>query len=186
MSDRPVFPEVRITAERVVLRQFTLADLDDLQRMGADERSQYWTTLPSPYTLDNARQWALEQAPAIREHGAGIVFAIADCESDRLLASIDLKGTDWVTRVTEVGYMTAPWARGRGYAAEAAHALGRWALLDQRFERLELKAATGNHASQRVAEKAGFTREGVLRNAGVTKNDRVDLAMFSLVPDDLP
>ena len=57
-------------------------------------------------------------------------------------------------------------------------------LRDQGFERLELRAATGNLASQRVAEKAGFTREGVLRNAGYVHDGRVDMVVYALVRGD--
>ena len=48
-----------------------------------------------------------------------------------------------------------------------------------------LRAATDNVPSQRVAEKAGFTREGIARNAGVTNAGRVDLVVFSLIPADV-
>jgi RimJ/RimL family protein N-acetyltransferase len=50
---------------------------------------------------------------------------------------------------------------------------------------LQLRAATGNAGSNRVAEKAGFTREGVARNAGTVHGGRVDLVVWSLVPGDL-
>ena len=60
----------------------------------------------------------------------------------------------------------------------------QWVLRDQGFERVELWAATGNLASQRVAEKAAFTREGVLRNAGYVNAGRVDMVVFSLVRGD--
>ncbi len=56
----------------------------------------------------------------------------------------------------------------------------------QGFERVELRAATGNLAAQRVAEKAGFQREGLARNAGFVPAGRVDLVVYSLVPADLP
>jgi len=70
-------------------------------------------------------------------------------------------------------------------AAEAVVAIARWLLMEQRFERLVLRAATGNRASQRVAEKAGLTREGIARNAGFTTAGRVDLVVFSLVAPEL-
>ena len=60
-----------------------------------------------------------------------------------------------------------------------------WALREQGFERVELRAATGNLASQRVAEKAGFVREGVARNAGHVTHGRVDLVVYSLTRADL-
>ncbi len=121
--------------------------------------------------------------PTQRESGAGIVFAI---ESDgRLAGVIDLKHVNWASKVAEVGYWVAPWARGRGVASQATRAISLWAIRDRDFERVELFAATGNSASQRAAEKAGFVREGVARNAGYVHDGRVDLVVYSLVPDDL-
>ena len=58
-------------------------------------------------------------------------------------------------------------------------------LREHGFERMELRAATGNLASQRVAEKAGFVREGVARNAGRVHAGRVDLVVYSLTRADL-
>ncbi|MFJ1751593.1 GNAT family N-acetyltransferase [Kitasatospora sp. NPDC088134] len=121
----------------------------------------------------------------MRESGDGIHFAIADASSDRLMGTVGLKKTDWRARVSEVGYWTAPWARGRGIAAEATRALGRWVLMDQAFQRMELLAATENTASRKVALRAGLHREGILRNAGFVHAGRVDLVLFSLVPEDL-
>jgi len=87
--------------------------------------------------------------------------------------------------VAEVGYWVAPWARGRGVAAQATRVLCEWAIRDHGFERVQLFAATGNAASQRVAEEAGFVREGVARNACCVPDGRADMVLFSLVPEDL-
>jgi RimJ/RimL family protein N-acetyltransferase len=58
-------------------------------------------------------------------------------------------------------------------------------MVDHGFQRMELKAATGNLASQRTALKAGLQREGIMRNAGFIHAGRVDLVLFSLTPNDL-
>ena len=63
--------------------------------------------------------------------------------------------------------------------------LTEWILSDQGMERVEVRAATNNTASKRVAEKAGFTREGIARNAGFTHAGRVDLVIYSMVTGDL-
>ena len=102
-----------------------------------------------------------------------------------LAGVIDLKRTDWVHRETEIGYWAAPGFRGLGLMTEAVAALARWVLGEQGFERAELRAATGNIASARVAVKAGFGYEGVARNAGVIHDGRVDLAIYSMIPSDL-
>ena len=70
-------------------------------------------------------------------------------------------------------------------ASGATRVLARWAIEENGFERVELRAATGNIASQRAAEKAGLVREGVARNAGYVHDSRVDLVVYSMVPDDL-
>jgi RimJ/RimL family protein N-acetyltransferase len=63
--------------------------------------------------------------------------------------------------------------------------MAKWALIDLGLHRVELRIATGNAASLRVAEKAGFVREGIARSAGYVHTGRVDLAIFSLVQADL-
>jgi RimJ/RimL family protein N-acetyltransferase len=65
----------------------------------------------------------------------------------------------------EIGYWIAPDARGRGLAARAAGAACRWAFTDLGLHRIQLFHAVENTASARVAEKAGFTREGRLRQS---------------------
>ena len=70
-------------------------------------------------------------------------------------------------------------------ATRALVLIARWALVDQGLGRFQLRADVANEASQRVAEKAGFVREGVLRSALAFKGERRDVVMYSLVPDDL-
>jgi RimJ/RimL family protein N-acetyltransferase len=180
-----VFPQATLETSWLTLRAFEQGDLAQVAAGCADELTQRWLPLPRPYTEAHARAWCLEAAPDILESGEGIQWALVDRTAGRLAGGFGLKRTDWTSRTTEVGYWVAPWARGRGCATAAVREIGRWLLVDQAFERLELRAATGNVASQRVAEKAGLTREGILRNAGVVHGGRVDLVLFSLVQGDL-
>jgi len=48
-----------------------------------------------------------------------------------------------------------------------------------------IETRSPDRKSQRVAEKAGMTREGVARNAAFTNSGRVDLVVFGLTPGDL-
>ena len=61
----------------------------------------------------------------------------------------------------------------------------RWAFVDLGIERLQLTCGPDNAASQRVAERAGFTREGVLRSHLPFKGGRRDTVVFSLLPGEL-
>ncbi len=114
--------------------------------------------------------------------------------TQRLVGTVRLHHTDWDVRSTEVTYLTAPWARGEGYASEAVLAIAQWLFDDQKFERLELRTAAGNTASQQVAQKIGCISEGVLRSAGIARHHdedggwsptRTDLIVWSLLPEDL-
>jgi RimJ/RimL family protein N-acetyltransferase len=176
------FPITSLRGDGVVLRPLTGADAPLIATYCTDEQIQRWLPLPNPYTLTDARWFCLEFAPSQRESGRGVVFGIE--LAGRLAGVIDLKRTDWRARTTEIGYWAAPWARGQGVIRRAVSQLSRWALDDLGFARLEIRVATDNRDSQRVAEAAGFTREGILRNAGFVHAGRVDLVLYSLVDSD--
>ena len=183
-ADTQIFPEATLTTGDLTLRPLTAADADDIAKACQDAVTLRWLPLPRPYTRANAEWFIGAYAPDLRESGNGVVFAIE--EAGRLVGAIDLKHVNWATRVAEVGYWVAPWARGRGVASGATRALARWAIDEHGLERVELLAATGNLASQRAAEKAGIVREGIARNAGYVHDGRVDLVVYSMVRDDLP
>ncbi|HEU5356402.1 MAG TPA: GNAT family protein [Actinocrinis sp.] len=170
---------------RLLLREHQEQDAEPIAAMFADDLSKRWLSAPQPYTFEEGHRWCTNVANMLRAMGDGIHWAITDAHSGRYLGGIGVKGTDWLGRSTEVGYAMAPWARGRGYCTEALRAAAEWFLREHAFNRVELFAATGNIASQRVAEKAGFVREGVARNSGFTHDGQQDMVMFSLIPADL-
>ena len=188
------FPDVTIHTERLVLRPYEEADIPELAEMMNDELSAAWTSVPTPYTAADARRWVTRTAPAERAEGRGIVFAVSEHLTQRLVGTVSLMNTSWRFRTATIGYVVAPWARGEGYAAESALAVAAWLLGDQKFERMELRTAAGNTASQQVALKIGCLSEGVLRNARTVRSRtedggwaeiRTDLIVWSLLPEDL-
>ncbi|MFD3542378.1 GNAT family N-acetyltransferase [Streptomyces sp. NPDC058662] len=188
------FPDVTISTDRLVLRPFEEEDATALAEMMNDESVTAWTSAPHPYTHAHARDWATRGSHAERAEGRGIVLAVTEFLTHRLVGTVRLSNTDWRTRATEAAYITAPWARGEGYASESVLAVAQWLFRDQGFERLELRTAADNTASQQVAQKIGCISEGVLRNAwtvrtqnpdGSWADTRTDLIVWSLVPEDL-
>jgi RimJ/RimL family protein N-acetyltransferase len=118
--------------------------------------------------------------------GLGAFFAVVDCASGTVVGSIALHVLDRELASLEVGYWTAAPARGRGLTTRALMLLSAWALHEAGAERVQLRADVRNTASLRVAEKAGFTREGTLRASGFNAREgrRVDYAVFSLLPEE--
>ncbi|GAA1895219.1 GNAT family N-acetyltransferase [Streptomyces sodiiphilus] len=189
-----IFPDISISTDRLVLRPFEEADIPELTDMMNDELTAAWTSVPAPYTVADAREWATRQAPAERTGGRGIVFAVTELLTHRLVGVVHIMKTDWERRTAEVGFVVGPWARGEGYAAEAVLAAAQWLFTGQGFERLELRTAAGNSASQQVAQKIGCVSEGILRNATVVRSRtedggwtdiRTDVIVWGLLPEDL-
>jgi RimJ/RimL family protein N-acetyltransferase len=167
---------VRLESGNIALRPFTEADVPALaEALHADPEVARWTRVPSPYTEEDA----LEFITTTEEKA----FAIVDRGSGELVGGIGarLEGEG----VVEVGYWIRSAARGRGIATKALVLLARWAFEELGAGRVHLTADPENRASQRVAEKAGFAREGVLRSFHDFKGRRRDAVMYSLLPDDL-
>ncbi|MFG2728122.1 GNAT family N-acetyltransferase [Streptomyces canus] len=188
------FPNISISTERLVLRPLDEDDVPALAEMMNDEQVGAWTDVPQPYSEEQARGWITQYAPTEREAGRGLDFAVTEFLTQRLVGIVQLAKTNWHVRSTELSYIIAPWARGEGYASEAALATAHWLFTDQKFERIELRTAAANTASQQVAQKIGCISEGVLRNACIahvraedgTWNDvRTDFIVWSLLPEDL-
>ncbi|WP_133742595.1 GNAT family N-acetyltransferase [Actinorugispora endophytica] len=181
-------PSVVLETDRLRLRAFTEADIDDVFESVTDPVTRKWVPIPAPgrpYTRADAVTWCVDTAPAMRATGDGQQWAAVLKDTGAFAGSFGLVRTDWRARTTEVGYWVAPAARGRGVASEAVTAITRWVLLEQGFERLQLKAATANTASRRVAERTGFVYEGTERNAAPLHHGRTDLAVYSVIRSDL-
>ncbi|MEV4098680.1 GNAT family N-acetyltransferase [Nonomuraea sp. NPDC049649] len=175
-----MLPRTQLRTARLLVRPLSEQDVPDLAATGADPLTQAMTGVPRDYSEAHARAF-VAASERMRLRGDGMAWAAVELTGGRFAANVDIRDVDWANRTCELGYMAAPWARGKGYTAEAVAAIARWLLREQRFERLKLRASVSNHASLRVAEKAGFVREGVERNA--LRGE--DLVVFSLIPSDL-
>jgi RimJ/RimL family protein N-acetyltransferase len=129
--------------------------------------------------------WLADGARRQRREGTGAHVMMLDRATMRIVGSIGLFHADWEVRSAEIGYGVRRDERGKGYASEALGAVARWALTEGGIQRAWLTANTDNVASVRVAEKAGFRREGTLRRAGLEEDGLHDLAVFSLLDDEL-
>ncbi|HKN93398.1 MAG TPA: GNAT family N-acetyltransferase [Thermoleophilaceae bacterium] len=164
----------------MTLRAWREEDIPAVVEMCQDPEIPRWTTVPSPYTEEHARDFVLHGVPG---RDRQVQRAIVDADSGELLGSIGLFSKE--EGVGEVGYWLAAHARGRGIATRAVKLMCRWAFDEFSLARMQLHTLPGNAASERVAERAGFKREGVLRQYAVMKGERTDITMFSLLPGEL-
>jgi RimJ/RimL family protein N-acetyltransferase len=160
----------------LILRPFRLDDVPAITRACQDPEIQHWIpVLPRPYTDDDARSF-------VTAEDLGHQFAIV--ERGELIGSIGMRVNQFETG--HIGYWCAKEARGRGLTTRALRLVSRFGLEELGVGRLELITDPENLASQRVAEKVGFTREAVLRSHLLHPDGRRrDSVMFSLLPGEL-
>ncbi|MEU5722590.1 GNAT family N-acetyltransferase [Micromonospora sp. NPDC047738] len=177
---------VEIVEDGLLLRPWRAEDADAVYRACQDPDIQRWTTVPRPYRPEHALDFVARRSAAAWADGSGAEFAVCDAATGELLASCGLVSIDRALGSAEVGYWTAPWARGRGVAARATRAVARWAFDAGKLRRLIWQAEIGNHASRLVALRAGFRIEGELRLAQPAVDGRPEGWLGSLLPGEVP
>jgi RimJ/RimL family protein N-acetyltransferase len=161
------------------LRRWREEDVPAIHAACQDPEILRWLPLiPRPYTLEDARAFVADEVGLGR-------YQYAIVEDGRLVGSIGMRVNE-VNRVGHIGYWCAREARGRGLVTRALRLLSRYGFDELGLGRLELITDPDNVASQRLAEKVGFRREGVLRSHLLHPDGRRrDSVMFSLLPGEL-
>jgi RimJ/RimL family protein N-acetyltransferase len=178
-------PDRPLTDGVVTLRPWTLDDVPALI-VGIDgdpEISSFLELIPQPYRTNEGRAW-VELATAMWRDQSGSPFAVVVDD-----AVVGGAGISWIDRehgVGDIGYWIRSDARGRGHTTRAVRVLSHWAF-GCGCQRLQVRADTENVASQRVAERAGFQKEGVMRSVrfNARLNRRMDFVLFSMLPGEL-
>ncbi|MDP9799547.1 RimJ/RimL family protein N-acetyltransferase [Catenuloplanes nepalensis] len=200
-SGRPDSPAIALAARRarvfgnprpvltgpggVRLRPAEERDLAAIVETCLDSETLRWTTVPENYTLADAAGFSLGYQPAQWMAGTAAMFVFAGPD-DAYAGNMDLRMTTPDDPLfADVGFSAAPGARGRGYTTAALRTVCEWGFETLGLERIEWLAHVGNAASRRVAEKAGFTVEGVRRSALPHRGERRDVWAAGLVPADL-
>jgi RimJ/RimL family protein N-acetyltransferase len=166
------------------LRPWRDGDIPALVRACQDPEIPRWTRVPSPYRESDARMYMQQRYDVVRT-GAGAPYAVADPHDGRLLGSISLMHFVWEHTRAEVGYWLTREARGQGHAVRAVRLICRWSFEQVGLERVELLAATNNLPSQRVAERAGFSREALLRSYFAQRQERHDMVAYGLLAPEI-
>jgi RimJ/RimL family protein N-acetyltransferase len=157
------------------------AAMDALAR---DEDVVRFTRLPEPVPENFGTRWVARYV-AGREQRTNAGFAIVDVDSGAFLGFMALVRLNVEEQEAEAGYIVASQARGRGVATRALRLLSAWAFAELPLERIELLIDVANPASEVVAQRAGYTREGVLRWTYLKPGRRSDTIVYSLLRREL-
>jgi RimJ/RimL family protein N-acetyltransferase len=165
------------------LRLWGEDDAGPLAELCRDPEISRWTTVPARYGRQDALAYIASCEESLRT-GRSLSLAITEPAGGTLLGSISLMRLAWPQRRGEVGYWLGAEARGRGHATRATRLICGWGVRELGLERIELLAAAGNLRSQAVAERAGFTREALLRSHSPGPAGREDMVCFSLLASE--
>jgi RimJ/RimL family protein N-acetyltransferase len=165
----------------IVVRLPCDCDVEALVRYGddPDTKETIWVPIPTPCSRARAveridefnRGWQTENLsrPAL---------VVADTGTDEMIGIVLLRVRERDS--VELSYGVAAAHRNRGVATAAVSLVARWCLDELKAARVELRIGQSNLASQRVAAKAGFTREGIVRSHLAATGETYDDVLFTL------
>jgi RimJ/RimL family protein N-acetyltransferase len=156
--------------------------LADVRALLEDPEVLRFTRIPEPPPEDFPERW-LERYEQGRREGSREAFAALD--GDGRFVGLALAPTiDREDGEVELGYIVPRAERGRGVATAMLRELTRWAFESAGAQRVVLIIDVENPASERVADRCGYVREGVMRSIHLKQGIRVDAALWSRLPSD--
>lgn len=174
----------RIDDERL-LRLPEERDADELYALIEANREHLrpWMPWSAEATLASTLDFIRTSRRGLAERAA---LEIVIVQRGAIVGAAGLNRVEWSNRHGNVGYWISQAAQGRGTVTEAAralvdHAFGNWEL-----HRVEIRAAPGNVRSRRVAERLGFTQEGVARECERFGDRYVDHVVYSMLAPEWP
>lgn len=161
----------------LMLRPLNDDDIADIVVTSQDPLTQAYTTVPFPYTEQDARCF-LEDHSAVRW-----ALCLPD-QGGRYLGTIELREVNQAASFYDVGYVSAPSARGKGLMTRALKRVIAHAI-DSGAHRIEVRVRTTNQASRKVAEAAGCQLEEIARGWEFHRGQYHDLAIYSFLSGDV-
>ncbi|MGG1572569.1 GNAT family N-acetyltransferase [Fictibacillus sp. NRS-1165] len=173
-----------IETERLILREVTTEDAKDLFIYLSDQEVVKHMGL-EPYQTIEGTGAEIKWYQSIYEEGTGIRWGITLKDSGRVIGSCGFLNRHPKHFRTEIGFELSKDYWGKGIAGEALEAVVEYGFQHFQLERIEALIEPENLASQRLVEKQGFIREGLLRHYEYTCGKFDDLYMYSILKEDL-
>lgn len=180
-------PDHELTDGKIIVRTYRAEDAGALYEAARESIAEVSVWLPwchENYSIEESREFVVSRELA-SQGDEWYSFAVFEKDAERFLGGVGLNFINRVHQVGNLGYWVRTSAAGRGIATQAAHLVARFGFEQRGLHRIEILAAVENIASQRVAEKIGAVREGVLRKRLLINGESRDAVMFSLLPEDV-
>ena len=153
---------INISTERLQLRRFYKEDADDCFNNWMVDEEVYEFLSASPKDRKYIEEW-LSCADEVYAKNDTYYWAIVEKESGKTVGEIFVNDYSEKNRVAELWWTVGPRFKGKGYATEAAKAIVSHLFNEVGFHRVWAKCVDGNIGSERVMQKCGMEKEGIMR-----------------------
>jgi RimJ/RimL family protein N-acetyltransferase len=183
MKMRRAHSGIPLVSDRLVLREFVLADEDAVHAIAADPLVTQFTDW-GPNSIEDTRAFLAEAtAQATNPHRGQFTLAVVHASSGRLIGSVAIGITNAQHRRGEFGFVFHRDVWSQGYATEAAELLLRFGFDHLQLRRITATCHPDNHGSARVLEKAGLEFEGRMRSHLFVRGAWRDSLLYAAVID---
>ncbi|MCM3596186.1 GNAT family N-acetyltransferase [Metabacillus idriensis] len=173
-----------IETKRLILREVTLDDAEDIYSYLSDQNVVKHMGLDPCQTVEDAKD-EIKWYQSIYEEGTGIRWGITLKDYDKMIGSCGFLNMAAKHYRAEAGFELNKDYWGKGIAGEALGAVVKYGFLHFQLEIIEALIEPANLPSQKLVEKQGFKREGLLRHYEFTCGKFDDLYMYSVLKKDL-
>ncbi len=177
-------PRPKLETDRLILQRFTRRDaitLDDAIRASLTDLNQWLPWARMDYASGDTSAFIRDSVQAWKEDRAWDYSIRFFEDPARHVGNVSLWTVSKLGKIAEIGYWVRSDETNRGICTEAVDRLLGEAFGSMGYHKVVLRIAVGNEASDRVAEKLGFTKEGVLREELLIRGNWVDHSLWSLL-----
>ena len=173
----------RMLGERIMLREFEQNDLSEMRKWITDPDSTRYLsdTFVVPQTWE---QTASFLDALLSGSKPGVHLVIADIMTGDYLGQCDLMNVTDYSRKAELAIVLGPEHQGKGYGGEAIELLLELAFCHLNLNRVHLRVSSQNARALACYERAGFAREGVLRQDSFSGGEYRDTVIMGILRDE--
>ena len=173
-----------IDTERLFLRQFQITDVHDCMKNWASDPEVYRYISRKPMAEEEIVEW-LSPAEEVYSDLKIYYWAIVEKESNEVIGAIYVDDLSEKNKWCELDWMIGKSYWNQGMTSEAGRAVLNYLLKEIGFHRVQAKCCVENRASERIMQKLGMKREGILREYFFNKEDRfLDVVMYAIVNEE--
>ncbi|MEH7177576.1 GNAT family N-acetyltransferase [Neobacillus vireti] len=173
-----------IETERLILREVTVADAKNMLTYLSDDTVMKHMGLV-PFQTDDEVLDEISWYQSIYREGTGIRWGITLKDSNEVIGSCGFLNMLSKHHRADVGYELSKEYWGKGIANEALAAVVKYGFQHYQLERIQALIEPDNFPSQKLVERLGFRKEGLLRHYEFTCGKFDDLIMYSFLKGDL-